>query len=215
MKIAQGAGSDAFKFTTKICNKCNSSTTQDSDLAYTEFIDKLENNGASLQAFNELFEFTDFVPGSPKYLSIARYFAKLLGNHIADADFPIPNKLRNFVLKTTEFCSLHYFGAPIDFGAHGIEDQQLDPVSRLSHGGLIVIVAEGEDTPCRFHSCRVIGNFQIVFQYEFDIDERKELFELHSDFCKKFSAAGERDWTTKKSPKAWGNLGIFRDDGQD
>jgi hypothetical protein len=205
MKLAQSAKSTAFKFNARICNECNSSRTQPADLAYDEFIRIIESNGSTIEAFEAVLNRGEFAFGTSNYLSIARYFAKLLGNHMADADFPIPISLKRFVLNETPLCNLQLFGSAIQpesadrGGAGGV---------KLTHGGLVVIQARGEATPRRLHSCRNVGRFQFAFQYEFSEIEKRELREFHKEFCDQCFSAFDSEITLKTTSEEWRNLGI-------
>jgi hypothetical protein len=82
-KLAQGPKSSALKFTTKICNNCNSSTTQNADFAFEQFINALKNSWS--EDYN--VEQTGRTPMFGEYTApdteLARYFSKFVSQKMS------------------------------------------------------------------------------------------------------------------------------------
>ncbi len=101
IRVAQGPKSKHLKFKSRICLNCNSAITQDADRAYDTLITALRDAGADFNdiegALNRIL-----IPASSSYLPTFRYFAKLLGCHLADFGAPIPTHLAAFVAGKTD-----------------------------------------------------------------------------------------------------------------
>ena len=85
---AQGPGSKAFHFRSKICVDCNSSRTQAPDIEFTRFDQAVQSLLAQGLDPSEIFARPRYSEESDELKNVFRYLAKILACHIADVDGP-------------------------------------------------------------------------------------------------------------------------------
>ncbi|MBO9587859.1 hypothetical protein [Devosia sp.] len=194
MRYAQGTKSKAFHFNSKLCADCNSSRTQGADRAF----DKFNSNATQLCAEGAPpeFAFMDeaFLEGTPGYVDLFRYFAKILCCHIADLDGPRLLHMCNFAIgKNNQNCV--YLSVDLDpkykkyvhSGSYG---------PYAAHGGLVVYSDGETGGPNAFHSTLTIGPVRYVFYSRLTWLERLEVRLGHMkfyDWCRQMSAEAKRN----------------------
>jgi hypothetical protein len=95
--LVPGPNAKAAKFSNNFCARCNNERSQPFDRAYDKFVEwflahEAEVEQTGVVPLNEIFE--DYELGSYQLLS---YFAKHIGNRIADCGFTVPASLRGFL----------------------------------------------------------------------------------------------------------------------
>lgn len=165
VKKAQGLGSKYLKFESSICEKCNSSVTQESDRAYDQFITQLELDDANAQEWFRVFSDPRFCEGVELYpaLPIFRYFAKILGCQLADIGAPIPLHLSRFVAKRTNrnciWLGIRRDPTYQDLSSHLTNEK----LKYAAHGGLVVITKAPRLLPSRLYTTMTVGQIQFTF----------------------------------------------------
>jgi hypothetical protein len=91
-KIAQGVDSTHLKFENPICERCNSSVTQESDSAYDRFIAQMEYDGPDVKEIYRIFSDPRFCKDR-SFKSIFRYIG-ILRNYLA---VNLPKLARRFL----------------------------------------------------------------------------------------------------------------------
>ncbi|MHB1217414.1 MAG: hypothetical protein ACYC1L_04340 [Alphaproteobacteria bacterium] len=181
-KLAQSDKSNHVKFKSTICEECNTATTQRSDKAYDAFIEEIEKadiNDDAVKSAAEKF----LIENETLYLPTFRYFAKLLGCHLADIKAPIPNQLANFVAcKSERNCIWLNIRVDQDY-KETIAELPDFAQKRVAHGGLIVITKKPNFFPTKFYSTLTIGAIQFMFFYELTHLEIRELQFFFKDFA--------------------------------
>lgn len=169
---AQGPNSEAFKFSAPICERCNGSRTQQADRAFDHFITVL-NRGYHFQNLEQYFEVeptTEILKKSGS-LDLCRYLAKILGNHAADANYPISKYLKMFILGETDEDRIRF----------DCTDSNLIPEFHgqsgfLEHGGLIAALDKDSMLPNAYLTSLNVGVFHFQIRFEFTDEERSDLF---------------------------------------
>lgn len=87
-RSAQGPGSKAFHFRSKICVDCNSSRTQAPDIDFARFDQEVQSLLAQNLDPSEIFAGPRYSEDSDELKNVFRYLAKILACHIADVDGP-------------------------------------------------------------------------------------------------------------------------------
>ena len=114
-----------------------------------------------------------------------RYFAKATGCHAAEVSAPIPRRLADFVygssLVSCVKCTIYSDEHRRDFAA-SLPATEL-PFQFVSHHGLAVLFDKEElMTPLSYRSGVSIGWADVVFEFPFSFEERRELLEEHLEF---------------------------------
>jgi hypothetical protein len=182
MRIAQGVKSRNLKFKNTICERCNSSVTQESDHAYDRFIQLLEHYGSDREAFQCAFNHPEFQIEGPLYTPLFRYFAKLIGCQLAEIDSPIPVHLSRFVAKVTDRNCI-WLDMQVDPFHNELSKIHLpEPLKYAAHGGLIVMTRRPKLLPTQACSTMTIGKIQFRFWYGFTVFEVLEMRVRYPDF---------------------------------
>ena len=181
-RLAQGLKSSHLKFSSTICENCNSSVTQESDRAYEALISYIETCGAEDDAIAKAFSDPEFSKESNLYIPLFRYFAKLIGCHLADVGAPIPLHLSRFVAKKhSKNCIWLDVRKDLDY-QRMTENFPGDVISYAAHGGLVIITKAPKLLPVRVHTTMTAGAIQFVFIYVFTIFEIWEMRLAHRHF---------------------------------
>jgi hypothetical protein len=164
-KIAQGVDSTHLKFENPICERCNSSVTQESDSAYDRFIAQMEYDGPDVKEIYRIFSDPRFCKG-PKlqiYIPLYRYFAKLLGCQLAEIGAPIPLHLSRFVAKKTDQNCI-WLGVRRDVTYQQLASRiSREELKYAAHGGLVIITKMPNLLPSRLYTTMTVGPTQFTF----------------------------------------------------
>lgn len=181
-RAARGPRSAHLKYSSPICERCNSATTQESDRAYDKFITHIENEGATESAISSAFSLPEFQKSGESYIPLFRYFAKLIGCHLADIDAPIPTHLSKFVRKASARNCIWLATRPNPEIQRRAANGNEDDTRYAAHGGLVVITKEPKLRPVRLHTTLSVGAIQFVFTYVYTIFEKWEMLLRYQDF---------------------------------
>jgi hypothetical protein len=195
-RTAQGPKSDSLKFKATICERCNSNTTQESDLAFEELRTKLFQLSRNNIDVQKIWEDPAFQPGGKNYNPMFRYFAKLLGCHLAEICAPIPRHLSRFVRKLSERNCI-WLEISSETDADGVS----------AHGGLVIITRRPNFGPVRIHSSLTFGDIKFCFFYNWTWPERMEMSLCNRDFvrdCVQNSIAALSDPMTARALRSVG-----------
>ncbi|WP_374303295.1 hypothetical protein [Ferrovibrio sp.] len=191
-RLAQGPNSKNLKYRSVICENCNSSVTQESDFAYDSFIRAIEKNDATGFGAHLVWQQEEFKEGGSLYIPLFRYFAKLLGCHLADIEAPIPRHLIRFVKKETErnciFLDIRSDPTYATLDAR-LQNERL---KFAAHGGLVVITGGPKALPRRLHSTLSIGKFQFIYEYNYTKFEIWEMQVIQREFIKLCVTASQK-----------------------
>jgi hypothetical protein len=189
MRIAQGVKSRNLKFKDTICERCNSSVTQESDRAYDRFVQIIEHCGSDREAFQCAFNCPEFQIEGPLYTPLFRYFAKLIGCQLAEIEAPIPVHLSRFVAKVTDKNCI-WLDMQIDPNYNELSKSLLpESLKYAAHGGLVIMTRRPKLLPTQAYSTLTIGKIQFRFWYEFTMFEVLELRMRYPDFILQCAAA--------------------------
>ncbi|MBO9131586.1 hypothetical protein J5289_16950 [Rhizobium sp. B230/85] len=180
---AQGPNSKHLKFGSVICHHCNSTLTQASDRAYDQFAHVVGSESHAEIACLRAYEYLDKIRESEEYLNLFRYFAKLLGCHLADLGAPIPTHLSKFVAREIDRNCI-WLGVQPDHGYTDMVSRVGSHGPYVAHGGLIVITKKPKLLPSRFHSTSTVGPIQFVYYYNLTLRELFEMRVRHPSFIK-------------------------------
>jgi hypothetical protein len=195
-KIAQGPKSNNLKFDATICEGCNSSTTQESDHAFEELRIKLSKLGQNNDDLQRIWDDPVFRLGGKNCNPVFRYFAKLLGCHLAEIRAPIPRNLSRFVGKKSERNCIWLEVTP-ETEADGI----------AAHGGLVIVTKRPNFKLVRIHSSVTYGGIKFCFFYNWTWPERIEMLLRNRDFvldCGQESRAAVSNPMTAKELRSVG-----------
>lgn len=181
--LLQSPNAKRLKFSATSCEICNTSATQRADRVYSTFIARAEAYASQDLHPRAVFDKKDLQTGSELYTDLFRYFAKLIGCHIAEIGAPIPMHLARFVLQRNSRNCIW-----IDIG----RDSQFDkiqnvlgndsPLQYAAHGGIVIVTKPPSLTPIRFVSSRTVGPIGIGFWYNLTLPEQIEMRLRFPDF---------------------------------
>lgn len=182
VRSVQGPKSKNLHFQAKICRQCNSERTQDADREFDKFHALVR---AKLEAGSDpasVFELERYAEGSPAYLNVFRYFAKLLCCHIGDVMGPRSVRLARFAISELD---ANCIWLSID---RDVVHQEFSRVhgehQYAAHGGLIVYGHKKTGEATGFHSTLTIGPVRYVYFMRLGWIEKLELRLLHPRFNK-------------------------------
>jgi hypothetical protein len=172
-KEAQSLQSKRLKFGPSICERCNSHTSQASDHAFDSFRNRLTELGNNQSAVERIWQTVEFKEGTKNYLDVFRYFAKLLGCHLHEANYPIPLRLSRFVGRQSDINCL-WLEAKLDgdYEEVCLLTGPNDPAPYAAQGGLVVICKKPKLIPVAMSSSVSFGPIQFAFQYRWTLLER-------------------------------------------
>lgn len=202
-KTAHGVKSNSLKFRTKICDRCNSNVTQESDRAFDALRKELSDYSAEEIQNQKIWSAPDFKLGGLYYTPMFRYFAKLLGCHLAEIGAPIPVHLSNFVRK-------HSPANCIWLGIRSNPELEADGQvkSSVSQGGLTIITKKPSFQPLGIASSVTFGTVQYFYQYRWTWPEKMEMRLLHKDFVKECVVFGKRASENPMNEKELQSVGL-------
>ncbi|MEZ5812984.1 MAG: hypothetical protein R3D45_16365 [Rhizobiaceae bacterium] len=180
---AQGLGSKHLKFKSTICQRCNSTVTQASDRAYDKFVQVVEVADDEEAAIATAYTHIDCLKGTDEYTSLFRYFAKLLGCHLADISAPIPTHLSRFVAKKTNRNCI-WLGTRADVSYADMASRLGERGPYAAHGGLVVITKAPKLLPARLYSTSTVGAMQFIFYFVLTLPEIWEMRLRHPKFIR-------------------------------
>lgn len=190
-RSVQGPKSKNLHFDAKVCRTCNSKRTQAADREFDHF-----NSSARILLSNgqdpaKVFEDERYGVGSPAYLNVFRYFAKLLCCHIAELNGPIPLRMARFAVgQVNQSCVL----LAVDQDETYTEAvQAMGEHQYAAHGGLVVYGGKDTGEANAFHSTLTVGPLRYVFVSRLNWLERLELRWAHREF---------RDWVREQTSAA-------------
>jgi hypothetical protein len=194
IRYAQGVKSDKLKFNSKICGPCNSSTTQRADFVYDNFIKRVSALGGTVSAVNTILSGEEFRSKSGLRIDLERYFAKLIGCHLAESKAPITKHLTKLVRSqiSTSRITISAQDTSSIKGSEVLIGTGFDE-SRLGHGGLAVYLDARLIVPKSVLSYRSIGKSTLLFRYQFSILEKIELLLRFKSFVQSCRASAEVD----------------------
>jgi hypothetical protein len=176
-KIAQGPKSKTFHFNAKICDVCNSASTQLGDVSFDNLHTCLK------EAYDKGTELTDAfgIPNCP-YLKddhYFRYFAKLLCCFLAEVGGPRSKSLASFATGLSNRNPVHlsikkddeYLGQLIDLGTQGY----------AAHGGLTFRFDESKRWVRSIESSLSVGGIRYEFWVQLSWLSKLELHFLFRD----------------------------------
>jgi hypothetical protein len=192
MRLAQGTRSKHLKFQSVLCERCNTSVTQESDFAFEECVDLIECNVTDESAILRAFDDPRFRPEGALYTPLRRYFGKLIGCHLADSGAPIPFHLSEFVAKATDEDRI-WMDVRVDPSySEWCDLFERDHMSYAAHGGLTIITTAPELLPSRAYSTATVGSLQFMYCYHFTVLEVMEMQRLHWDFVERCAATARQ-----------------------
>ena len=183
-RIAQSVKSKHLKFESRICQTCNGARTQLPDREFDKFSMLALQRLRLQQEPKSLLDDVGYQVGSPSYLNLFRYFAKLLCCHLAEIDAPIPRRLSQFTISKSQ-CNCVWLDIRRDWTYEQAE-AQLGEFQYAAHGGLLVYSNRANNAPERFHSTVTFGPLQYVFFIylaPIEILELKYIYREFYDWC--------------------------------
>jgi len=165
----QGVKSKKAKFKNSICADCNGSLTQNSDNAYSIFVDMLLNSSECKEDLYAIFNTKEFLNGTSDIcIDLYRYFGKLLGCHIVENNLVVPESLRSFVANENDKVCIYL---QLDFDEFSQDVKNLlaekgDVSGYVGHGGLVAPCHKDTHVPLRFLSSYTIDIIKFVFWHD-------------------------------------------------
>jgi len=180
VRSVQGPKSKNLHFEAKICRKCNSERTQAADREFDRFHALVRAKLEGGEDPSSVFELEQYAEGSPAYLNVFRYFAKLLCCHIGDVQGPRPVRLARFAISELD---ANCVWLSIDRDVVYQEFSQVHGEHQYAaHGGLAVYGHKKTGGATGFHSTLTIGPVRYVYFMRFGWAEQLELRVLHPKF---------------------------------
>lgn len=176
-RIAQSVKSKHLKFEAKICQACNGARTQQPDLEFDSFSKLVLQKIRLNQDPKSIWDDKKYAKGSPSYLNLFRYFAKILCCQLAEIDAPIPKRLAQFAI-----CKSRGNYIWLDIRPDSMFEQLEAHMSALkyaAHGGLLI---HGFSEPTAFYSTITLGPLQYAFFMNLAPVEILELKWLYREF---------------------------------
>lgn len=185
LRTAQSAKSKRFYFQSKICSACNGARTQPADREF----DTLHARGQALlqkgdDPFNAMSE-EYYVIGSPAYLNIFRYFAKILCCHLAEVGAPRLLRMSRFAIG-----QIHRNCIWLKIDRDPLYNELVCSIERLqyaAHGGLVVMANRQTGSATEFRSTLTFGPLRYIFWIQITALERLALrfrYPQFDQFCK-------------------------------
>jgi hypothetical protein len=179
-RIAQSIKSKYLKFESRMCQTCNSAWTQVPDREFDNFTTLALQKLRLQQEPKSLLGENIYQVGSPSYLNLFRYFAKLLCCHLVEVDAPIPKRLSRFAI-----CKSQRNCVWLDIRRDWIYEQaepELGKFQYAAHGGLLVYGNRDTNAPDGFYSTVTFGPLQYVFFVHLTPIEILELKYIYREF---------------------------------
>ena len=187
LRLAQGPKSREFHFSAPLCGLCNNATTQPADKAFDRFSQTVARVQAAGADPASVFELEQYAVGSPEYLNVFRYFAKLLSCHLAESGGPRSLQITRFATSQNDDnkVRLHIDADPTysDFAA------ELGVHQYAAHGGLVVTTNPETGLINSFRTSLTLGPVRYLFWVEFGATVALALRLFHKQFSDKCVAA--------------------------
>lgn len=180
--FAQSVKSKHLKFKASICEKCNTSRTQEADREFDYFRNLVESAWARKEDPLSVFESERYSKGSKAYLNLFRYFAKVLCCQMAASEtpVPIPRRISRFAIGLSD--SNYIFLRIKKDWLHKQVEALIGPGPGANHSGLAIYGDAQINALYRFHSAVSVGHIQYVFWMHIAPIENVELRYLHPRF---------------------------------
>lgn len=167
-------------FDSFICKNCNCSVSQASDTAFDAFHRlncRLFRDGTIEKHYN------DNPSPIENFISVLRYFAKIMCCHLSDFGSPRFRRLSDFVMINSDDSpiALSIRPDPVYRDLSG----SFDKLMHASHGGLAIYADEKTRFPNAFHSSLSFGPIQYIFWARLNDHEKMELIIDYRDFVTK------------------------------
>jgi hypothetical protein len=204
MRLAQGPASKELKFTSSICEQCNTSTTQKADLAFDSF-DTTNANCGDNQLLIDANVKQYCAEDSALYeIDLFRFFAKHFGCQLYDFDYPIPIHLAKFVRgENVRNC------VGLDVFLEAENNLAFDRQRRaVAYGGLGFMCDKAGNYPTGLFSSLLFGNMRYTFYYRYIFDELNELNNSGWDFWGEALALCESTLNSPLDRKTIANIGL-------
>jgi len=185
-KYAQGPKSNNLKFSTRICETCNSERTQPSDREFDKLNAEVQNLiAAGIDPMSVFTNSDRYIESQELYLNIFRYFAKLLSCHMAEINAPRPCRLTEFAIgRSVKNCI--WLWIKEDWSYKNIESA-IGHKQYAAHGGLVVYGSKTTGAATGFHSTLTVGAAQYVFYVNLLDEEIREIemeYPIFFEWCK-------------------------------
>lgn len=179
-KLAQSTQSKHLKFNVPVCEECNTHRTQRADREFDNFHKLSSNLLVCGQEPADVFSDSKYEEGTPAFLNVFRYFAKLLCCHMAEVEAPRPIRLSRFAIGLSHHNPV-WLAVHKDWTYSQMKDQ-ISEHQYAAHGGLIVYGQKDTGSANAFHSTLTVGPIQYVFFMRLAGLELMELRALHPRF---------------------------------
>lgn len=206
MRTAQGPKSREFHFRAPLCMTCNSTRTQRADRAFDRFHEEVRNALTAGRDPATVFELELYAVGSPAYLDVFRYFAKLLCCHLAESQGPRSIQIGKFAIGESEInpILLDIDADPtyLDFAALAGDHQY------AAHGGLVVTTDPASDLLNGFRTSLTLGAVRYCFWVKFGLAVALAIRLFHRPFADKCMAVYRAALAEPMSPELRRKLGV-------
>ena len=180
LKLARGVKSKVLHFSAPVCGDCNHARTQAADLEFDRFHRKAQALHAAGGNPMSVFEDERYAAGSPGYLDVFRYFAKLMCCHLAEVGAPRPIHMSRFAIgRADENCV--WLEIDEDWTFKSLATQG-ETHSYAAHGGLVVYGDRKTHGPNAFHSTLTVGGLRYIYFTRLNLFERVDLRINHRPF---------------------------------
>jgi len=186
IRNAQSAQSTHLKFRRPICERCNTHATQYADRAYDVLIDAVEQSDGSQDGMDAAASALLRNPFTPAASATFRYFGKLLGCHIAEAEAPIPARISAFVLGSNRINCIH-LAVRADERYEQLSQLIPEPMNYAAHGGLAIVTQRSDYAVTRFVSTLSVGATKFQFEFHTNPFERLALRLNHARYAERFA----------------------------
>lgn len=161
----QSYNSNFLKFKKKICEKCNTSRTQQADREFDSFLSKV-----LISKLND----SDHVSFLKENITINvfRYYAKILCCEIAEMPAPILTELANFAIG---FADDNPINIRLDLEESGVENS-------VARGGLTIGVDPMTRLPWEFYSFHIYERAKFTFSFSLSESATSDLIYSYPDF---------------------------------
>jgi hypothetical protein len=174
-----------------MCSACNTTRTQAADREFDHFHQAAYALISRADDPALIFDEQRYEKGSEAYLSVFRYFAKLLCCHLAEIGAPRPRHISRFALGDNKINCV-WLAVDQDW-AYKQRLCELGEHPYAAHGGLVVYGNKKTGAPNAFHSTLTIGPLRYVFFSRLNVLGQLELRLCHRTFY---------DWCREQVQKA-------------
>lgn len=206
LRPAQGPKSRAFHFSSRMCSLCNGSRTQAADHEFDRFHTLVSTFLSEGRESSLVFSLPQYASGSEAYLTVFRYFSKLLCCHVAESCGPRPLEACTFAIGRAKrnIVFLHIDEDP----NYQANRNTLGEHQFAAHGGLIVPCDSKTQNPTGFRSSISLGAVRYIFWVRFGPMLGIALRVFHYEFWRKCEAAYQYALKNPLSDEQRHRLGI-------